>query len=347
MYLGTPYSECRAQDCVFNVTGRDATCPNCGISNPFKERGSPELATALSSNWAGCLVFLSMLALAVILAVVGGKMMRPGGNVAPLVVITTIISIVVPLLIFFRLQRKAGLIADRAPTSEYTGASLTLKSSESIIQQRVNDLKTREQQITAVIGRAKHNTGEQWEKVRETLNGALETVLNQSTRYNLKLTEIKLVRWQNKLAPLLYGWERLNYEQNEARLKALETTRSTGSDIQSKAVEYRKILGAIPDVEDLSNRLKETLESYRKVHEGLVARQAVLALQGVSPIQDALSPASLPTAGKREVEVFNAQVSITDFSHSFAELEAEYTRLQSEEDVAQEIGRILQKIEPD
>jgi len=41
------------------------------------------------------------------------------------------------------------------------------------------------------------------------------------------------------------------------------------------------------------------------------------------------------------------QATITDFSHSFAELEGEYTRLQSEGDVAQEIGRILQKIEPD
>ncbi len=64
-------------------------------------------------------------------------------------------------------------------------------------------------------------------------------------------------------------------------------------------------------------------------------------------ITTTISLAIPSTAGKRDVEVFNAQVAITDFSHSFAELEAEYTRLQSEGDVAREIGRILQKIEPD
>lgn len=71
-----------------------------------------------------------------------------------------------------------------------------------------------------------------------------------------------------------------------------------------------------------------------------------MALQGVSPVREALSPASYPTAGKLEGEVFNAQVAITDFSSSFAELEAEYTRLQGEDDVAREIGRILEKAGP-
>ncbi len=49
------------------------------------------------------------------------------------------------------------------------------------------------------------------------------------------------------------------------------------------------------------------------------------------------------TAERREIEIFNIQVAITDFSSSFDELEAEYARLQSEEDVAQQIGHILEK----
>ena len=76
-------------------------------------------------------------------------------------------------------------------------------------------------QLTVVLERAKHNTGEQWKRVRETLSVAVDTVHNQSVRYNLKLTEIKLVRWQNRLSPLLYGWEGLTYEQIEGRLKPL------------------------------------------------------------------------------------------------------------------------------
>jgi hypothetical protein len=347
IYECTPYSECRAQDCVFNVTEQDATCPNCGMPRPFRPRPNTELAAALSSSWVGCYLIIAMLVLASVLAVVAGKTLGRSANGGFVIAVTTAISILVPLVIFKYLHRKSGLSVEKAPELEGSGATLTLKSSEGVIQQRMRELKAREQQLTAVMERAKNNTGEQWDRVRETLKGALDTVRSQSARYNLKLTEIKLVRWQNRLAPQLYGWEGLGYEQNEARLKALEATRDTGSEIQSKVLEYRKVLGSTPDVEELSTRLEETLASYRKVHEGMVARQAVLALQGVSPVREALSPASLPTAGKREVEVFNAQVAITDFSHSFAELEAEYARLQGEADVGQEISRILERTRVD
>lgn len=343
---GTPFSECRSQACFFNVTAQDATCPNCGIAKPWGSRPDAELASALSNDWAGCYVIISIFVMAIVVGGIGANLVGKSIGAAPFVIITTAISIIVPLLVFRHLRRKAGLVADRAPEPDYTSMSLTLKSSEGVIQQRLSDLKAREQQIGTVMGRAKHNKGEQWERVRQTLAGALEVVHGQTARYQVKLTEIKLVRWQNRLAPLLYGWEGLNYEQSEARLRAMESARALGSEIVAKVAEYRKALGDTPDVRELQQRLDETLDSYRKVHEGMVARQAVLALQGVSPVQEALSPASYPTAGKREGEVFNAQVAITDFSSSFAELEAEYTRLQGEGDVAQEIGRILEKASP-
>lgn len=340
----TPYAECRAQDCVFYVTAQDSKCPNCGITSPYRERPDAELATTLSSQWVGCYLIISMFVLAIVLAVVGANIVGKTDSPGLFVVITTAISIGVPLLVFRHLRRKAGLVRDPSPEPDYAaGMSLTLKGSESIIQQRLKDLKARDQQLTAVLERAKHNTGEQWERVRQTLADAVEMVRGQNARYQVKLTEIKLVRWQNRLAPQLYGWEGLGYEQNEARLRALETSRATGSEIRAKILEYKKTLGDTPDVKELTSRLEETLDSYRKVHEGLVARQAVLALQGVSPVREALSPASYPTGGKREGEVFNAQVAITDFSSSFAELEAEYARLQGEADVSQEISRILEK----
>jgi hypothetical protein len=343
----TPYSECRAQDCVFNVTEQDATCPNCAIPNPHRARPNAELATALSSQSAGCYLIISIFVMEAVVGGIGASLFGRYVSVGPFVIITTAISIGVPVLVFRHLSRKAGLVRDPSPDPDYSsGMSLTLKSSESIIQQRIKDLKAREQQLGSVMERAKHNTGEQWERVRRTLADAIEIVHGQSARYQVKLTEISLVRWQNRLAPLLYGWDGLNYEQNEARLRALETSRGIGSEIRAKILEYKKSLGETPDVKELLSRMEDTLGSYKKVHEGLVARQAVLALQGVSPVREALSPASYPTAGKREGEVFNAHAAITDFSSSFAELEAEYTRLQSEGDVAQEIGRILKRVDP-
>lgn len=340
----TPYSECRAQDCTFNVTAQDVTCSNCGIPKPYRARPDTELAVSLSSEWVGCYIIISIFALAIVLTLIGvniiGKMRDP----TLFIIAVMVVSFATPLLIYRHLRRKAGLVKDRPPDAEApAGMSLTLKSSEAIIQQRIRELKERDQQLGAVMTRARHNKGEQWDKVRRTLTEALDTVRGQSARYQMKLTEIKLVRWQNRLAPMLYGWEGLGYEQNEARLKALETKRTIGTEIEAKVAEYRNVLGDTPDVRELAKRLEETIASYEKVHEGLVARQAVLALQAVSPVREALSPASYPTGGKREGEVFNAQVAITDFSSSFAELEAEYTRLQSEGDVAQEIGRILER----
>jgi hypothetical protein len=343
----TPYSECRAQDCTFNVTAQDATCPNCGIPKPYRERPVTELAVNLSSEWVGCYVILSIFALAIVLTVVSVNIVGRVKSPVLFVIVIMAVSIATPLLVYRHLRRKAGLIMDRPPDTEAPASmSLTLKSSEAIIEQRVRELKERDQQLGAVMTRARQNKGEQWDRVRRTLTEALDTVRGQSTRYQMKLTEIKLVRWQNRLAPMLYGWEGLSFNQNEARLKALEAKRTIGAEIEAKVAQYRKDLGDAPDVRELARRLEETIASYEKVHEGLVARQAVLALQGISPVSEALSPSSYPTGGKREGEVFNAQVAITDFSSSFAELEAEYTRLQSESDVAQEIGRILERTGP-
>jgi len=342
----TPYSECRSQACTFNVTERDATCPNCGTPSPYRSRSDAELATSLSSQWVGCYLIISMFVLAIMLTLVGANIVGKMDDPAPFLIVVMAISIGAPLLVYRNLRRKAGFVSPSPDPELSSGMTLTLKGSESIIERRIRDLKARDQQLSSVLERARHNKGEQWERVRQTLKEALDTVRGQTARYQMKLTEISLVRWQNRLAPMLYGWEGLSYEQNEARLRALESKRAAGSEIRSRIVEYRKVLGDTSDVRELSKRLDETIASYDKVREGLVARQAVLALQGVSPVREALGPVSYPTAGKREGEVFNAQVAITDFSSSFAELEAEYTRLQSEGDVAEEIGRILERASP-
>ncbi|HYG08772.1 MAG TPA: hypothetical protein VD835_02245, partial [Pyrinomonadaceae bacterium] len=100
----------------------------------------------------------------------------------------------------------------------------------------------------------------------------------------------------------------------------------------------------LPDLEELSRRVNETSESYRKMHDGLVARQAVLALKGVSPLEDVASAPPASVTGRREMEVFNIQTAITDFSSSFKEFEAEYARLRSEDEVAEEMNRITENV---
>src|SRR5947209_544187 len=83
----TPYSECRSQACTFNVTERDATCPNCGIPSPYRSRSDAELATSLSSQWVGCYLIISMFVLAIVLAIVGANIVGKMDNSAPFVIV--------------------------------------------------------------------------------------------------------------------------------------------------------------------------------------------------------------------------------------------------------------------
>ena len=104
-------------------------------------------------------------------------------------------------------------------------------------------------------------------------------------------------------------------------------------------------IGDTSDFKELAVRLEETLVSCKRVHDGLVGRQAVLALKGLSPLEETAMAIPSPTAERRATEVFNTEVALTDFSSSFEELEGEYARLQSEGQVAQEIHRLLKEAE--
>jgi broad specificity phosphatase PhoE len=207
-----------------------------------------------------------------------------------------------------------------------------LRKSEEVIQQRLQEIEQRIKQIESVRSRIKSET-EQWQAVRETLDEVLATLGNHHTRYSTKLMEIELVRWQNKLRPLLTKLEALTYEQADARLKRLEGTIKDGEAMKATLKKQVGASDLTPEARAIAERVEETLASCQKIHEALVGHQAVLALKGVGTLPDTLSPTSLPTDELWKLEVFNIQVSITDFSSSFEELEAEYTRIQTEEQI--------------
>src|SRR5258705_4705671 len=104
------------------------------------------------------------------------------------------------------------------------------------------------------------------------------------------------------------------------------------------SMKYFKCVVCGPCVSDV----QASMDQLRDV---LVGRQAVLALKGITPLEEALTRVSAPVAAIRESEVFNIEVAITDFSASFDELESEYERVQTEEDVAQQVTEIIEQME--
>jgi hypothetical protein len=167
-----------------------------------------------------------------------------------------------------------------------------------------------------------------------------------------------MVRWQNKLLPFIFETKELSYTEIEYHLGEIEKAREVGKKMLERLKMLQKLREKIDsdssgqelsgmisstDVQELSKRIEETIVSCTTLHDALLSQQAVIALKGITSLQDALNPIQKPTASLRELEVFNAQVAITDFSASFRELEAEYVRVRSEEDVGQQINKMLEQ----
>lgn len=320
-------------NCKFNVTVQDVRCPNCGLLQPTESLEHDSARVVVVSVVAVAVVLVSVL--------ISGADMGAGGVI--------FCGLPVGAFLAFLLSGAAKAIYDKvnrggaARRRASHVQSLTYK--ERLINQRVDEIQKRAGQISAVRERAKLNSGERWEQVCSTLDASLQTLQRQRARYNAKAIEIEMVRLQNRLAPLIHAADDISYEQIDARLKAIEDEQKSVKPLDAKLNEQRRVLGSAPDVEELSQRLSGIEDSMRKLHEAFVGRQAVLSLRGISPLDDALVTVSPPVAAIRESEVFNTQVALTDFSASFDELESEYMRLQTEEDVAGRVSEIIGRAE--
>jgi hypothetical protein len=331
------YYECVA--CRFNVTTRDERCVNCGILRPLE---SIKVEKEDYSFLIAVVIILSIL----IPALYFGSQAGGGGIVCcalPLGVVLAVVLGSISKAVSDAVSKRSEESGARRLASRKALYSESLEYKASIIKQRVEELAKREKQLVAVLDRARENTGEKWDQVRTTLEASIQTPKRQRARYSAKALEIDMVRLQNKLAPFIYDTGKLSYEQIDGHLKVVEEAQTKAVGLGKQLNEQRQVLGSVREIEELSQRLAEIQESTGKLRDALVGQQAVLALKDITPLDDALTPILPPMAAIRESEVFNMQVAITDFSASFDELESEYVRVQSEEEVAQKVNEIINR----
>jgi hypothetical protein len=337
----SPYQRCR--DCRFWVSSQDVNCPNCGISRPSErfEDKSYLVKVALAPSLHTVFLFFIYLAMLLVALVITQSFGAIDEFLSAALVAS---AILIPLLLI-----GAGLglarLAVRLLAGRTTRSERSLRKSWDTINLRLNEIEKRQEQIRSVQRRTAENRNPEWERVHQTLQDAARMLNLHHTRYKAKAIEVEAVRWQNSLNPLFYGWESLTYERTERRLRALDEASSKGVRLQGRLMEDCKSLADTSDFRELSIRLEETMVSCKRVHDGLVGRQAVLALKGLSPLEETAMAIPSPTAERKATEVFNTEVALTDFSTSFEELEGEYARLQSEGQVAQEINRLLTEAE--
>lgn len=326
-------------NCGFNVVPSNQRCANCGVLYPLEPLSIvPKDYSYIYAFTVLASILLPVFYLKSIVGLFFGFIIG-----LPVGMVLVFFFGGISKVIAKELTNRSQETAERRVESRKLPHPESLVYKENVITQRISELSEREQKVTAVLSRVKQSRDEKWEQVRETLLGSLQTLTRQHARYSAKFTEIETVRLQNMIAPFIYNTDRFSFEQIDAHLKTIEDAENGAGELTRKLDEQRGVLGGVSEIEELARRLSEIQESMGKLRDALVGRQAVLALQGITPLEEALTPLSSPVAAIRESEIFNIQVAITDFSASFDELESEYIRVQSEEDVAQRIGEIFHR----
>ena len=333
----TEYRKCVV--CGFNVMPQDERCANCGVLRPLE-------SLKVQREDYSYLIALAIIGSLLLPALYFGSEAGFGGIVCcalPVGVVLIFLLGTITKAISDALAARSQKSGEQRVANRTSPYPESLMYKEGVIQQRILELSNRDRQIRGVLDRMKERPGDNWNQVRETLTASIETVKRQRARYGAKSVDIETVRLQNRIAPVIHNVASLSYEQIDARLKTIDEAQTAALKLGEELEKQRSILGNLSEIEEMSPRLSEIQESMRKLHDALVGRQAVLALKGITPLADALTPVSPPMTAFRESEVFNIQVAITDFSASFDELEAEYVRVQSEEDVAQKVSEIINR----
>jgi hypothetical protein len=315
------YKRCCA--CDFWVTASDARCPNCGIPEPRSDRSDTlTMETPMTDGTRAA--FGGFIG-----AIIGGLLMDGMG-------VAVGVAVGVSLGVLLGADREWG-----APDLGSLGrrATRSLRQDEETIQQRLSDIATREKRLNESRQKVKDvaaqfGESDRFGKVIATLDSAATMLARQRERYHAKLWEIALVRWQNTLEPLAADWETLTHETVNHRLRLLEVARERG---ELYLREWEGVdLSDLPEAARCVERLRQALASCDKLREALIVQQAALAVKGIAPMEDALQPALTPTEALRSLDVFNARAAIGEFNSAFGELEAEYARLRSEEELAEQ-----------
>jgi len=335
------YPQCHR--CGFWITSQDRFCPNCGTEEPQdydlaveQERTFFDLVQCLWTwvIWAMA-AFVGLFVAWALKGVIGG--------IIGLVVAGGVIAISHAIHLSQCLAFLTATTSRREKISHESFTDLDLGQYWHIIQQRLNDLKNREKQFAQARQRAEQEgTAGRLQTIKEALDRAAAILRRQRQRYCIKAWEIALALWQISLEPLTVNWNSLTYEECEHRLQALSAAQERGEIMLRKCQQGEwnlmepvdRELSATPEGQALIASLRKTLAACQELRQGLMAKQAALALKSVAPLEEAIHPATLPYTPFDNLDRFNARAAIGEFTSGFRELEEEYARLKAEERIA-------------
>lgn len=317
------YKQCVG--CRYHVTETDATCPNCGVPEPMSSMSGmlslgPEMNDATRAMIG-----------AFIGAVLGALLMQGVG-------VAVGVAVGVSLGILLGADRSQQQSASRSQ------GTVSLREIERRIGERLVELRNRERRLAETRAqwerRASTGSGRDaaWERIHQQLLQAGDALARQRDRYHVKLWEVTLIRWQNKLDPLVVDWSRLTHEGCSKRLAALDLIEDEGEEFLAAWTDID--LEEYQDARRCLERLMASLEACKPLREHLIVKQATLALSGLAPAEDAIDPMlAMPPS---TAAAFQARASLADVTSAFTALEGEYDRLRSEQRFADEMDTVRQ-----
>jgi hypothetical protein len=306
------YTHCR--QCHFWVKAREAYCPNCGVAKPattsqHMERWAAQQSVALM---VGCL------SVAIAVSIIRARTTPFGYAVGGIVIMMS--------LMYY------GVVSWK--TKHFlTTSSTSLIRDETIVHQRLEEIEARQQRIHSLLKRI--NSEENPESsipLVEILNQALATLHVQYSQYRAKLWEIALIRWSNLLRPVVEDWQHITYDQCQAYLQEFTHIYENGNAFLH---QWKTAESVSASEKQCIARLQQALVVIRKLREAIQAKQIALTVQGISRFDAGTSPLSSKEDSFEELVIFSTLSDFHLFSSSFQELEKEYFRLKSEEEISE------------
>ena len=211
--------------------------------------------------------------------------------------------------------------------------SPSLQDDEDKISQRLGDLAERAKPILVVQERARKitNTGQRT-TIEGTLDRAMGILVSHRDRYRTKLWEIDLIRWHNALKPLIDRWPSQLQQNSEGLYHLLDTVRDRGEALLHDW-EQTDLTTTAEGSKHLE-RLRAALVSCDRMYQDLIARQAAEAVQGISHFEVEPQFSYNTQEAARQLDVFEALPTVVDFASGLEDLEDEYHRLLTEQDLA-------------
>ena len=305
----------KCPNCDFNIREKEMFCPDCGNKTLHFERNPLDIfdvnfikKSAILSSYVFLIFLILISTLTFATVVTSGQNLEYAlavflQTIPAWLLLSAIISLVLCIISFYIPKKK-----------EFLG--LHLKSET--IDKRLSDIDARQIEIDDILRDINSGETESLQDVQAKLLSAKKTLNIQRIKYGLQQDKIKLVRLQNDVSPLIFEFQNLNDEELDTGLLTIKTTKNGVKELRQRVITESK--ESLPETKKFIEQLTETEDSYRKLREAIIRKQATNAVDEISPIDNYLQAENSDEVA-HAIETFNANVELSVSEEAFNELE--------------------------